>query len=247
MIWMIRLALALYAAAARLRLTETRWGRAAFLWVYTLYKTRVEARDAPRLLAYIPQGTIVIDVGANVGFFTRLFAHHLHTGQVIAIEPEACNVADLRAMLQRERLTERVRVVQALAADQTGERHLMIDPLHPANHQMGTEGILTPAVTLDDLVGETASRVSLIKIDVQGAERLVLEGAAHIVARDRPTLYVEVGGAEDDETKAVLEWLSQHGYHFYQLADDTMRPLTQAQVLATIGQRGYGDILCLPA
>lgn len=166
--WTTRLALAIYSLAARLRLTETHLGRVLFLWVYGLYKERIEARYAVRLLDYIPPHSTVIDVGANVGFFTRLFARHLEQGgRVIAIEPEARNAADLRAMLAREGLAERVTVVQALAADEEGERLLAIDPLHPANHHIGAQGIATPARTLDSLAGQ-AERISLIKIDVQG-------------------------------------------------------------------------------
>src|SRR5687767_11213696 len=119
--WIIKLALGLYRLMARLRITETRLGRALFLRAYSVYKSNLEARYAPRLLMSIPQGTTVIDIGANVGFFTRLFAHHLLNGYVIAIEPETHNVADLKAMVLREGLTNRVRVIQALVTDEIGE------------------------------------------------------------------------------------------------------------------------------
>jgi hypothetical protein len=52
---------------------------------------------------------------------------------------------------------------------------------------------MAPAVTIDDVVDEVGARsVSLIKIDVQGAEMLVLEGAKRTLRKMRPALFVEV-------------------------------------------------------
>lgn len=248
--WITRLALALYGLAARLRLTETRLGRALFLQAYSLYKSRVEARYAPRLLASIPQGTTVIDIGANVGFFTRLFAHHLRRGVVIAIEPETRNVADLKAMLMREGLTDRVRVIEALVTDQIGERLLTIDPLHPANHHIGAEGVPTPSVTLDQVAESAPFPISLIKIDVQGAEMLVLAGGQKTISQHKPILYIEVSPDDlkrfDTSAEALLTRIAEQGYAFYQLTSDAPLLLTQAQVLASTLEQGYGDFLCLP-
>jgi FkbM family methyltransferase len=249
--WITRFALRLYGLAAQLRLTETRLGRALFLRAYTLYKSRVEAREAPHLLAFIPQGTMVIDIGANVGFFTRLFAHHLRSGQVVAIEPEARNVADLKAMLIREGLAERVDIIQALVTDQIGERLLTIDPLHPANHHMGAEGIPTPSVTLDQIAESAPLPISLIKIDVQGAEMLVFQGGQKTISQHKPVLYVEVSPSDlerfDTSAEVLLDWIEARGYMFYQLTPDTPQKVTRKQILDATHERGYGDILCLPA
>lgn len=248
--WITRLALTLYGLAARLRLTETRLGRCLFLRVYNLYKSRVEARYAPHVLAFIPPATTVIDIGANVGFFTRLFAHHLSSGHVIAIEPETRNVADLRAMLAREGLTDRVRVIQALVTDQMGERLLTIDPLHPANHHIGLQGIPTPSVTLDQVAESSPSPISLIKIDVQGAEMLVLSGGQKTIGQHKPILYIEVSPSDlqrfDTSATVLLAWIADRGYAFYQLTADVPQPMTQSQVLAITTEQGYGDFLCLP-
>lgn len=247
--WTTRLALAAYSLAARLRLTETRLGRGLFLWAYGLYKGRVEARHAVCLLDYIPPDSTVIDVGANVGFFTRLFARHLGpNGQVIAIEPEARNASDLRAMLAREGLAQRVTVVQALAADAEGERLLAIDPLHPANHHIGAQGLPTPARTLDSLASQ-AQRVSLIKIDVQGAEMLVLGGAQAVLRQHRPALYIEVSDADlrrfGTSAEALLKHLSGQGYAFFALDEGQAAALTEQEALALTLARGYADVLCL--
>ncbi|MCS6836493.1 MAG: FkbM family methyltransferase [Anaerolineae bacterium] len=247
--WTTRLALMAYGLAARLGLTETRLGRRLFLWAYSLYKRRAEARHAARLLDYIPPDSTVIDVGANVGFFTRLFARHLgQGGRVIAIEPETRNAADLRAMLAREGLATRVTVVQALAADQEGERLLALDPLHPANHRIGAQGVPTPARTLDSLVSQT-ERVSLIKIDVQGAELLVLHGAQTILRQHKPALYVEVSDVDlrrfGTSAEALLNYLAGQGYAFFSLGEGQTTPLKEQEALAQALARGYADVLCL--
>src|SRR5260370_40368150 len=63
-----------------------------FLALYPIYKKYFEAGPIDRLREFVPAGTLVIDVGANVGFFSLRFARWVGDGgKVIAIEPEDKN------------------------------------------------------------------------------------------------------------------------------------------------------------
>src|SRR5665213_2879020 len=77
----------------------------AFLAFYALYKEYFEAGPIDRLREFVPAGCLVIDVGANVGFFSIRFAKWVGDGgKVISIEPEDRNYSHLLASLQREKL-----------------------------------------------------------------------------------------------------------------------------------------------
>lgn len=159
-----------------------------------------------------------MDVGANVGFFTRYFARWTGpTGRVLAIEPEARNFERLAAMLRARRLNAIVEPVHAAAAEQSGQVALTIDPYHPAGHYLAGHGVPTRAVTIDDLVRAHAGRrVSLIKIDVQGAELRVLHGAAWTIDSFRPALLVELDDgalrAQGASVHDVVDFLLSRGY-----------------------------------
>src|SRR5688500_10398573 len=148
---------------------STRLGRAVFLLAYERYKAISDAPHLEVLAKLVRPGTTVIDVGANVGFYTRRFAQWVRPGgEVIAIEPEDLNVAALKRVVSRHGLVN-VKAVQAVASEQAGTLHLSKNPYHPADHRIAEAGVEVAAVTIDDLLGERSwPAVSLIKIDVQG-------------------------------------------------------------------------------
>src|SRR5580693_4951300 len=82
---------------------------------------------------------------------------------------------------------------RAAVAEVTGEGLLEINPGHPGDHKLGTEGVPVAMTTIDDLLAARGwPEVSLIKIDVQGAESRVLAGARRTLERFSPALFLEV-------------------------------------------------------
>ncbi len=225
------------------------WGRRAFFAVYEFYKNVFEAGPIGRLRAYVPEGGFVIDVGANVGFFTERFARWVGAeGRVLALEPEARNHAELCRRLAAKRLAERVDARRAVADAASGTAHLVINPDHPGDHRIGEAGEPVAALAIDELV-PSGCRVSLIKIDVQGAELRVLAGAAGTIARDRPALFVELDpdglerfGADVD---ALLGDLAARGYAPHRLTRDGPRACPRGELDAVLARHGYTDLLFL--
>lgn len=226
-----------------------------FLAFYSGYK-HFEAGPIERLQEFIPNGSVVIDVGANVGFFSLRFARWVgESGEVIAIEPEDRNYQTLICALKREGLLGRVRALKAVGAATAGPMFLEINPLHPADHKLSRDGtgVAVEAVRLDDLVQDKGVlRPSLIKIDVQGAEMLVLQGAADILRLSGPALFVELQeeGLERLGTSvaAILDHLSQCGYEAYWLMrDGPPRKTNPAEIHAKAARNGYVDVLFLKA
>jgi FkbM family methyltransferase len=226
-----------------------------FLVLYAGYKRHFEAGPIERLQEFVPSGSVVIDVGANVGFFSRRFARWVGSGgEVISIEPEDRNYEILIAALKREGLSGRVRALKAVAAATAGAMFLEINHLHPADHKLSRDGtgIAVEAVRLDDLIQDKGvQRPSLVKIDVQGAEMLVLQGAPEILRLSGPALLIELHeeglkkyGAS---VSAILDLLWRHGYEAYWLTrTGPHRKMSPEEVHAKACD-GYVDVLFLKA
>lgn len=158
-------------------------------------------------------GTWAFDVGANVGLFTVVMSRAVGpTGRVVAIEPVANTVRQLRQNLERNKCIN-VDIVQGAAAAASGNVPLYLTD-DPALHAAGGEPIAghptlrettASAYTLDELwtaAGRPA--VSLVKVDVEGAEHEVLRGAATMIESCRPALIVEVNGPRHAARAAAL-------------------------------------------
>jgi FkbM family methyltransferase len=249
-------AVKLFALTARLGLRRIPLFDRAFLGLYSAYKKHFEAGPVDRLRDFVPEGSLVIDVGANVGFFTLRFADWVgDAGRVIAIEPEDRNYAHLVEAIGRAKFSGRVETLKAVAAAERGQIFLEINALHPADHKISRDGagVAVTAVTLDQLVPDrTTLRPALVKIDVQGAEMMVLTGAAGILALAGPALFIELEEAGLNRfgasISAVLDHLSAYGYEPYWLEKSgPPRKTGAAEIHAAAGRTGYVDVLFLKA
>jgi FkbM family methyltransferase len=247
-------AVKLFGLAARLDLRRFPLLDRAFLAVYGIYKQHFEAGPVDRLREFVPSGSCVIDVGANVGFFSLRFAQWVgDAGKVIAIEPEQRNYDSLALALERKGFSHRVDALRAVASAVSGMTFLEINPVHPADHKLSRDGTGLPviAVTLDELVQDKGPlRPVLVKIDVQGGEMLVLEGAARMLEIAGPALFVELHeeGLHKFGTSvsAILDYLSGYGYEAYWLMrSGAHKKASPAEIHAKVAQIGYVDVLFL--
>jgi FkbM family methyltransferase len=225
--------------------------RRVFELGYDFYKTKLEASEVNELRRFVSPNSIVLDVGANIGFFTLRFAQWVSNGgKVVALEPERHNFERLTAAVQRAGCTTAVDLVQGVAADLDGTLHLVLNPHHPADHRLGPEGEPVAAYTLDRLMADRGwPPVSLIKIDVQGAEVRVIRGARELLRRWKPVLYLEIddralveAGFSADE---LIDELAAFGYRMYQLSGSSAAPIDRAAAAKQRAQLGYGDFLFL--
>jgi FkbM family methyltransferase len=247
------LLLGAYAIVRHSGFLSTPMGRFLFEWAYDIYKKLFEAKEFACLRQYVLPGSIVFDVGANVGFFTKRFAYWTGTkGRVIAIEAESKNFERLCLNLDKVNLTNRVTAINAAAVEKTATLRLKVNPNHPGDHRLSKKGIPVNGVTLDKLFENAEGVISLIKIDVQGAEMRVLQGASKILNKQQPVLFVEV----DDEalhqqgtnSMELKRFLDRKGYAAHRFENsEPSSPLTEeafAQMLDVAG--GYMDFLFLP-
>jgi FkbM family methyltransferase len=152
---------------------------------YEPFETRI-------LESLIGEGSTVIDAGANAGWYTVRFARAAGpAGRVFAFEPLPRTARLLEHNLHINGIRNVTVVPQALA-EASGPRRLFLSPtnqgdhrLHDAGHERETIDI--EAVTLDDWLGDHAGTISLIKLDIQGAEVQALDGMRRTLARHPET------------------------------------------------------------
>ena len=152
----------------------------------------------------IRKGDIVLDVGANIGTFTRT-ALERGASLVVAIEPAPRTLDALRRNLAKEIGEGRVAVYPKGAWDHDGEMELSINEVNQANNTLvlpretPMPTILVPLTTIDKIVAELKlPHVDFIKMDIEGAEKPAIKGAENTIKRFRPRMSLSTEHLADD-------------------------------------------------
>ncbi|MEO8359973.1 MAG: FkbM family methyltransferase [Vicinamibacteria bacterium] len=229
----------------------------------TIYTVGAFERDTLKALrSRVREGDVVLDIGANVG------AHTLHlarlvgpTGHVIAFEPTDFAVAKLKANLRSNPdLEKRVEVRQVFLGATSSEAPLaglgsswpvdggVADDVKMGSRTMQTTG--ATVTTLDEAVDRSGrSPIALIKMDVDGHELEVIEGAVRLLARDRPTLVMELAPYvfhPTDKFDRMVRLLTDSGYGFRPLSSKRPLPTDPAALRALIPREGSINVVAFP-
>ncbi|MFI4916629.1 MAG: FkbM family methyltransferase [Phycisphaerales bacterium JB060] len=171
---------------------------------------------------------VVWDIGANIGMYSRFEVQAFGAAHVCAFEPMQENLSLLRENIRLGGISDRVTVVPIALGDQNTQMQLQIDDVQSATavldvvtHGRPSEGRanvgLPPRTeevevrTLDSMIEQgELPEPTLLKIDVEGAEALVLRGAERYLERDDTLLLIELHGIEPG--RAVGRQLLDRGY-----------------------------------
>ena len=196
---------------------------------------------------HIRAGDIVCDVGANKGSFTYWLSRWCgEEGRLIAFEPQQGLAQRLAAVCAGIGLRN-VRVEAKAVHSSSGYGELYI----PRGHQPGAslnrspcssgefDAVPVPMIALDEYFKEN-ERISLLKVDVEGAELEVFRGARRILERCSPALIFEcearhLTGKSVGDVFAYLESLGYRGHFF---CDGGARPLSMFSVASHQWQEG---------
>jgi FkbM family methyltransferase len=168
-------------------------------------RRRYEEGEMRFVRSFVHPGEYVLDIGANVGFFTVWMASLVGPrGHVFAYEPLEQNALLLERSLAENGFEDRVTLRRDAVAFVSGESGMVFLPLEEGSQNSGgaylvdSEGEIPPGhrvmrsrvVSLD---GEAFLRpIRFIKIDVEGAEPLVFRGARRLLEEDRPVILCEI-------------------------------------------------------
>jgi len=180
-------------------------------------------RAHPAALAFLSPGAVAVDIGASLGEWTLPLARAVGAaGRVLAAEPAPRNAAALEATLAINALRQ-AEVIRCAVGDHDGSAEFAVPIVTSARTDTGIarlgpagagyERLSVCLRSLDSLVAEGGiDRLDLIKIDVEGRERQVLDGAQAVLERYRPTLVIETGHEAEGDRPAIHDRLRSGGY-----------------------------------
>ena len=193
---------------------------------WALHKTYVFGTHEPGVVhgleELVQPGWTAIDVGANIGYFTLLMAKRVGPqGKVIAFEPLAENFRILQENIQ---LNNHPNVFAENCALMSSNERVELRSATPGaitwvasvrvKQDSAVESESVEAISLDEYVAKKGiAKVDFLKIDVEGAEEAVLDGASGVLERDKPVLLIELHELDrfKDKHPAILK-LRGHNY-----------------------------------
>ena len=230
----------------------------------TIFALGAFERDTLRALeTLVRSGATVLDVGANIG------AHTLHlarlageNGRVIAFEPTDFAMAKLRANLHANpELEKRVEVHQAFLVATPGApidaavaSSWPVDGTAADDALMGSRAMNVSgaqAMTVDAVIAASGDPdVQLIKMDVDGHELEVLEGAQLLLERRRPIIVMELAPYvfhPPEKFDRMVNLLVRAGYVFRPLGSARELPTDPRALRSSIPDEGSVNVVALPS
>jgi FkbM family methyltransferase len=251
-------------AAGRLltrALLDPRWRhrrpvRWTYVHLYLLGKRLIERSELAVVRDLTAKGMVVLDIGANVGFYAVRIAEWVGpTGRVLAFEPDPFS---FRVLQERARTSPHANIETYPVAlgDITGEAVLYCgaynradNRLHASHDEPLVEQHLVEVCPLDAFLARNGrEKVDALKIDVQGAEESVLRGAQATLRRGGiEWIWIEFSpshlrGAGTDPAR-FLERLTELDMDVFEVDDGRLRPITQLREYERRIGSGSGDIV----
>lgn len=205
----------------------------------------------------VKEGDVVIDLGANIGYFTLLAARLVGPrGQVYAFEPEPKNYSYLRKNIELNNYNQVV-ASQKAVSDKNGTTQLFICDYdtghHTINKQNGIEvysrgrevkekSIEIETITLDNFFKDKEELIDVIKMDVEGAEALVLAGMDNILRKNKqikmlveffPLLIENMGNSPQEFIHKLLE---DYRFAIYIIPEDYDAPNSKLKKINNIDE-----------
>lgn len=176
--------------------------------------------DAEFFRRYLRPGETFVDVGANVGYLSITGAKAVGPGgRVFAFEPHSRIAGYLHRNSKLNGLSN-ITIAVAAVGDRSGNASLVECPGDDSQNSVGSgHGFTVPMVRLDDVLGHL-DPIALLKIDVEGYEKWVLDGADHVLERVQ-CVHLECcpknAGRYGQSTAAILRRLEAKGFCLYRL------------------------------
>jgi FkbM family methyltransferase len=225
------------------------WGRP--VWTHFQLRDRVVWGDG--VLSWITErlqpGDVFFDVGAHHGWMSMVAARRTgRSGRVVAFEPSPSSVEFLRYHKRLNRLTQMDIVPKAvtcadaavtqftLVGSGDAVMNSLVEIEEVKSDPRGTSVIQVETVTLDSYSHQAGLVPAMIKIDAEGAELWVCEGARRLLAESRPALIIATHPAwlpEGQKIEDLFALLSSYGYRI--------------AATETLPYKGtdFGDYLCV--
>ncbi|MEA5553497.1 FkbM family methyltransferase [Anabaena cylindrica UHCC 0172] len=191
-----------------------------------------EIKNTELILKLIKPNTFYFDVGANIGLMAIPILNRCRTAKVLSWEPSPNTLPSLTLTRENSQFQDRWQVIGKAAGDFIGELDFAI-----ASPELGafdgfldtkraglTKKITVPVTTLDsewEAIGSPL--VSIIKIDVEGAELQTLKGSTKCLQNNKPYILIEWTlknlQAYGYESENLLDFAHEIGYQVFSISD----------------------------
>lgn len=213
-----------FASQIHLKLQSTDVGHKsiAFCGFYELVVTR-------RIVALAKQGGLFVDVGANYGYYSCLWAANNSENRVIAFEASPRNISPLQDNIINNQLQSQVEIHDVALGREIGNLPFNF----MSNEQTGWGGLVlesqtntinVPVITLDSFMADSNPDqiIDVLKIDTEGADTWVLQGASQLLQEKRiKHIFFEENkvrmSALGISSETVKELLTGYGYQLTQI------------------------------
>jgi FkbM family methyltransferase len=207
----------------------------------------------------VKRGDVVLDLGANIGYYTLIFAKIVGAeGKVFAFEPDPDNFSLLKKNIEINGY-KNVILEQKAVSDKTGTVKLYLSEDNLADHRIydshdGREFIEIESVSLDDYFENVNDNIDFIKMDIEGAEPAAIQGMRSLLKRNQNVkviteLFPIALSKFGIETSDFLKMFFNNGFKLYNL-DENEKKKELADIKMLIEKyspekKNFTNLLCI--
>ena len=182
--------------------------------------------EAEKLMAKLPPNPVVIDVGANAGFFNVLLFSKLKTARVFAYEPLASNIELFRKTIERNNAMKNINLKQAAVTGsdkdsielftEDTEDNTVVSSIFAGFNKLNQKKISVPARSLTSIIQENNfEKVDLLKLDCEGSEYDIIYNTDAVVLKKVNAMVIEVHQIDEDQNNlnSLNQYLKSLGYN----------------------------------
>lgn len=201
--------------------------------IYTLKQDKNE-KDFFHFLSLIPEGTAVLDIGANIGIMSVHIARSIKNVKLYSFEPVPTNITTFKRIVDHFKL-KNIQLFEMALGNTEGEAE-MVMPIVNLVRMQGLSHVLhssiaennegerfrVPLKMLDNMnvLMDSAQRISAIKIDVENFEFFVLDGAKKLIEKNKPVIYAELW--ENENRKKCFTLFDDLNYKTFVISGNKM-------------------------
>ena len=204
----------------------------------------------------IKRGDVFLDIGANLGHYTLIAANLVgENGKVYAFEPAPSNY-DLLVKSMKVNGYENIVAIPKAVSNMSGMTRLVLNPHESGIYHLDSldsdDSVIIEAITLDVFFKDKEKRVNIIKMDVEGAEMLALEGMSEILkSNDNLTIFTEFSpvmirraGSSPEE---FLKQFVGYGFELFHIneSEERLDPVDMDRAMQIGIEEKWANFLCL--
>lgn len=193
-----------------------------FTWQYGVIGHPAEMRLTAYVLRTLKEGEVFLDLGASCGFYSLLADRIVgDRGAVYAFEPTKPVFEMLKKNTQGH---SRITIEELAVTDRSGTATIQMNHRSPVANSLtivadGAQPLSVGTISLDEYCVKKSITPNFIKIDVEGAEELVIRGARELLRRTSPIISMEMLKESDGAHVRAALLLIELGYHPYAMLD----------------------------